>query len=163
MTKTNSTKAKSASKAGGTQRKTAQLSAFPGFENFNMENVMNGKHQFEQLAQDASSAGREQMEAFVQSGNVFARGFEDLFKTYISWAQESAEKNSQAIKELMSCKTLNEFTETQSRVARENFDGFMDGVTKISELGVKVSTEAFEPINDQFSKSIKRAGESAAA
>ena len=142
----------------GTMNKTQQET------NKTMETIMTqGKTQFDKLAQDATKSSKQQMDAMMKSGNIFMKGFEDITKTYMSWAQSSAEKNSQAMKALLSCKSINEYTETQNKWIQQNFDDFMAGSTKISELGVKVATDAFEPINDQLSKSIKKAAESVAA
>jgi phasin family protein len=129
-----------------------------------MEKFMSqGKNQFEKLSQDYASCGKEHAEALVKSGNIFAKGFEDFLKTYSALAQGTAERNAQAFKALLGSKTLNEYTETQSRVAQQNLDDFLSGVTKLSELGVKLATETFEPINDQVSKSIKKASDAIAA
>jgi len=129
-----------------------------------MEKTMTqGKQQFDKFTQDAAKGSKDQMDACIRTGTIFMKGFEDLAKTYMDWAQSSAEKNSQAVKSLMSCKTINEFAETQNKWAQQNFDDFMAGATKISELGVRVATDAFEPINDQMSKSIKKAVDSLAA
>jgi phasin family protein len=125
--------------------------------NETMEKFMSkGKNQFEKLSQDAAAASKEHAEALVKSGNIFAKGFEDFLKTYSALAQGAAERNTQAFKALLGSKTLNEYTETQSRVAQENLDDFLSGVTKLSELTVKIATDTFEPINDQVSKSIKK-------
>lgn len=129
-----------------------------------MENAMSkGKIQFEKLARDAGLNGKEQMDAFLKSGNILFKGYEDAMKTWMGWAQSSAEKNAEAAKALMGCKTLNELAELQSRLAQESFDDFMQGVTKLSELGVKIANDAFSPLNDQISKTVKKAGESLAA
>ena len=129
-----------------------------------MENIMTqGKSQFDKFTGDATKTSKEQMDAYMKSGNIFMKGFEDYAKTYMSWAQSSTEKNAQAVKALLSCKSINEYTETQNKWVQQNFDDFMAGATKLSELGVKVTTDALEPINDQFSKSIKKAAETLVA
>lgn len=129
-----------------------------------MENIMTqGKSQFDKLSQDASKSTKEQFEALIKSGNIFMKGFEDMTGAYMSWAQSSAEKNSQAVKALLGCKTINEYAETQNKWVQQNFDDFMAGTTKLSELSVKVATDAFEPLNDHVSKSIKKAADSVAA
>jgi phasin family protein len=122
-----------------------------------------GKAKFEKLSQDATVASKEHVEALARSGSVFAKGCEDFLKTYAAMAQSAAERNAQAFKALLGSKTLTEFTETQSRVAQENLDDFLSGITKLSELGVRVATETFEPLNDQISQSIKKAGDALAA
>lgn len=122
-----------------------------------------GKYQFDRLTQDAVKGSREQIDAAMKTGNLLMKGIEDVTRTYMSWAQSSAERNSQAVKALMSCKTINEFAETQNKWAQQNFDDFMAGATKLSEVGVRIATDALEPINDQFSKNLKKAVDSVAA
>lgn len=129
-----------------------------------MENVMTqAKAQYEKLTNEAASSSKEGLEAFVKSTNIWMKGSEDLFKTYMSLAQDSAAKNSEALKTLLACKNLNELAEAQNKLAQESFDGFMAGATKISELSVKLATEALEPINDQVSKTIRKATDAVAA
>lgn len=129
-----------------------------------MEKAMTqNKAQYEKLTNDAASAGKENVEALLKSTNIWMKGTEDLFKTYISLAQDTAAKNSEAFKTLLACKNLNELTEVQNKLAQESFDGFMSGATKLSELSVKLATEALEPINDQVSKTIRKATDAVAA
>jgi phasin family protein len=128
-----------------------------------MENMMyQGKNQFDKYTQEATRAGKEHADAIMESGNIFMKGSEDLFKTWLSWAQESAERNSEAVKELLGCRTLNELAETQSRIAQENFDDFVAGATRVSELSVKLATETFEPMAGQLNKNIRKAEKRAA-
>jgi phasin family protein len=129
-----------------------------------MENIMTqGKAKFEKFGQEAAAHGKDHVEAITRSGGIFAKGFEEFLKTYSTLAQSAAERNAQAFKSLLGSKTLNEFTETQTRVAQENLDDFLSGVTKLSELSVRLATETLEPINEQVTKSIKKASESLAA
>lgn len=118
---------------------------------------MNTNKQFEKFTQDAANIGQEQVEALVKSGTIFAKGMEDIVKTCMSIAQTQAEKGQEAAKTIMACKTLNEFTEAQSKLAQDSFDDFMTGATKLSELSIRVATESLEPINDQVGKAMKKA------
>ncbi len=122
-----------------------------------------GTVQFEKITKDAANNGKESMEAFIKSGNIFMKGFEDIAKAYMGLAQTSVEKNTQAVQSLLSCKTITEFTDLHNKWTQQNFDDFMSGTTRLSELTVKVTTDALEPINDQLGKSIKKAGQSLAA
>ncbi len=125
--------------------------------------MMNTKEKSEKMTTDAATMSKEQMDAFMQSGNMFMKGAENFMKTYTSLIQDSVEKNSEAVKSLMSCKTLNELTETQTRLAQDSFDNFISNATKLSEMSVKLATEAFEPINSQMGKSMKKTMDSMAA
>lgn len=121
------------------------------------------KNQYEKISADASAVSRQGVEAIMKSCNVMAKGVEQMLKACAEMAQESAERNGQAFKTLLAAKTLHELTEIQNRIAQENFDEAMTASTKLSELAIKISTEIFEPINDQVSKSIKKASEAMAA
>ncbi len=127
---------------------------------FSMENMMtSNKNHYDKFAAEAAHVG----DAMMKCGTILTKGMEDIAKAQMSWAQELAEKNGNVFKSMMACKTINEFTEMQNRLAQESFDDFMSGATKISELSVKVATEAFEPLNDQMTKAMKKATESMAA
>lgn len=119
--------------------------------------------QFDQLAQEAADAGRENFEAFVKSGTIFAKGFEDFIKTASNLSQGAAEKQAEYAKQLMASKTLNEFAETQNKIAQANFDQFMAGATKLSEISVKLLSDGAEPINSQLNKTIQKANKAMAA
>ena len=124
---------------------------------------MTSKPNFEKLTSDAAASSKEHLDALAKSGALLSKGSEELIKTYIGLVQNSAEKSSEAVKSLMACKTLNELTETQNKLAQDSFETFMSGFTKLSELTVKLANTSLEPINTQFTKSMKKASEAAAA
>jgi len=118
---------------------------------------------FEKLAQNSADAGREYSEACMKSGTIFMKGFEDIMGAVVSLAQESAEKNARFMKEAMSSKTLNEFADTQTKIAQESYDDFVSGATKITELSVKVLTESADPVSQQVTEVVKKASGAMAA
>lgn len=152
-----------------TQKNTGQgfadMFAMPVPDFKEMEKIMttNQPYQFDKLAQEAANQSRESMEAFVKSGTIFAKGFEELMKTAASLSQTAAEKQAEYAKQLMGSKTLNEYAEAQNKIAQANFDQFMAGATKLSEMGAKVLSEASEPINTQVTKAVQKANKSMAA
>lgn len=140
-----------------------QLEQFTQFQPFKMEtNMFQGNKQVEQIAQDVAAASQAQMDAVMKSLTIFAKGMEDIQKTCLEIAQAAGEKSQSAAKTVMSCKTLNEFTDVQTKLAQSSFDEFMTNATRLSEKAVKLCTDAMEPINDQMGKTIKRASKMAA-
>lgn len=149
-------------------KSAANVAAFPKafsqFPAFKMEtNMFKGNKQFEKMTQDAAVFGQDGFDAISKSCTIFAKGMEDIMKTCMEIAQEAGEKSQAAAKTMMSCKTLNEFTDCQTKLAQASFDEFMTCATKISEKSVKLCTDAMEPINDQMGKNIKRASDVMAA
>lgn len=127
-----------------------------------MEKLMNqNKAQIEKFSADAASMGRESMDAFMKSSTLFAKGMEQIMRTATTMAQSAAEKQGAFFKEALSSKTLNEWTEVQNKMAQSNFDDFMSSATQISEMSVKLMTEAVEPISEQMTKAMQKASAAA--
>ena len=152
-------------------KKQATVSTKPQIKtqptNPQMETIMTqgqkAQAQFDQFTKDAANLNQEGIDAFVKSGTLFAKGFEAIMKETMSFAQSTAEKQMQLAKDAMTSKTINEFSDAQNKLAQTSFDDFMSGTTKITELGVKVVTEAIEPINEQVQKSVQKATDAVAA
>ena len=138
--------------------------ALPILDFKEMETIMTKQpFQFDQIAQEAANQSRESVEAFVKSGTIFAKGFEEIIKTAAGLTQNVAQKQAEFANQLMSSKTLNEYAEAQNKIAQSNFDEFMAGATKLSEMSVKVLSEASEPINTQVTKAVQKANKAMAA
>lgn len=123
-----------------------------------METTMNNfKNQYEKMTGDASASVRESVENLTKSSSTFAKGAEQILKTVATVAQESGQRNAEAVKALMACRTLNEFAEAQNKLAQQNFDQAMSTMTKLSEMTIKLCSEAMEPINGQMTKAMTSA------
>lgn len=119
-------------------------------------NMSNYKDQYEKMTGDASTAMRQNLEGYVEMGTSFMKGTEVLMKTCMEMAQDSAERNAAAWKSLMACRTLNEAAEQQNKMAQANLDEAMSAATKLSEMSIKICTEACEPLNAQMTKAMKK-------
>ncbi len=119
--------------------------------------------QFEQLIKETTDFGASYSEACTKSAGIIMKGAEDIVGTVMSLAQSSAEKQSKFMKEAMGVKTINEFAEMQNKIAQTNFDDFMSGATKISEISTKVLTDGVEPVSAKISEVINKATQRAAA
>ncbi len=119
--------------------------------------------QFDAFFKETSDFGANYSEACTKSGTIFMKGMEDIVSTMVSLAQQSAEKQSKYMKDAMSCKTVNDFAETQNKIAQSSFDDFMSGATKLSEISVKVLTEGTEPVSAQMTKAMEKATKAMAA
>lgn len=133
------------------------LTKTPNVNPIPMEDMMtNTANKIEEAMQQAQAAQKESWDIMMKSGNQFMKGMEELMKVSMTHAQKTAEKNAQTVKTLMACKTVNEYAEAQAKAAQTNFDEFMSGVTKLSEVSVKVATDCLEPVNDQISKTMSK-------
>lgn len=142
-----------------------------GFGNFTsptspktMESFMNkSQSQFDAFSKDQSAVMQETMQACMKSGKIAAERMQDMMNVCMQMCQESSEKQAEAMKALLSCKTLTDVTETQGKLAQTGFDDMIQAMTKMTEMGIKCTTEVMEPLNDQLGKAMKKATESMAA
>ena len=117
----------------------------------------------DQLIKDSTEFGNQYSEACTKSTSILMKGLEGIVGTAMSLIQNSTDKQSKFVKQAISSKNVNELTEIQSKIAQENFDDFVSGLTKISEMSVKVLSDSSEPLNVELSKVVKKATSAAAA
>lgn len=125
------------------------------------ETMTQNTQQFDAYTKEAAEMGRQGFDAAMKSSTIFAKGFEEIMRASVAMAQSAAEKQAAYAKEAMSSKTINEWTELQSKVAQTSFDDFMEGATKLSEMAVKTLTDASEPVNEQMTKAVNAAQKAA--
>ncbi|MGE4312841.1 MAG: phasin family protein [Pseudobdellovibrionaceae bacterium] len=116
---------------------------------------------FENIASDVANANKEGVEALIASGTKFFKGLEDLSKTMMGISQETTQKSTEAMKTLLGCRTINEFTEAQTKICQESFDDMVKNTSKLSETCIKVANECSAPLNEQVTKAMKKAGKAA--
>ena len=81
--------------------------------------------QMEQFTQQAyqgfeqmSSFGKEMFDAMMECTSHYTAGTQELAKQGLQYSQEATENAVTSMKELMMCRSLNEFTEKQSKFAQ---------------------------------------------
>ncbi|WP_282607372.1 phasin family protein [Pelagibius sp. Alg239-R121] len=98
---------------------------------------------------EIATLGKDNIDAYVQSGNIVAKGFEDLSKAWMSFAQSSLDAQVAVSKQLLGVKTFREAVDMQTSFTKSSFDTAMAESAKLTELSVKVANEAMTPIQDR--------------
>ncbi len=119
------------------QFEKASVSAFKAYEEF-------------------SKFQKDNYDACVAATGIFAKGAENVGKTWMGLTQEAMEEAAQTAKALLGAKTLREAVDLQSGFAKANFDKFVAEGTKLSELTVKVANEAFAPLNARVNVAVEK-------
>jgi phasin family protein len=104
--------------------------------------------------EDLSKFSRESLDAYVAAGTALARGFETIGKSWIQLTHENFEASARTTKALLGAKTLSEAFDAQTDFAKTTFDKLIAEGTKVSELAVKVTNEAAEPISTRLNAAI---------
>jgi hypothetical protein len=114
-----------------------------------------------QQAEEFAEFSKNGFEAWMQSTNIMMEGMSDMYKSWSSYGNKMRETQAEAVKEFMACKTLNDMTETSTRVAQQSMEQAMSGATEISEKTIKVYMDALTPINDQVNTAMQKTAKKA--
>jgi hypothetical protein len=103
--------------------------------------------------EEVADFGREVFAALVQSQSAVARGLEALSVELTGLAISGIDAATRTAKNMLGVKTLSDAIEVNAGFTRSSFDALVGGSAKLSELGMKLATEASQPILTQLGKS----------
>jgi phasin family protein len=113
--------------------------------------------------EDMQGFGKENLDAVIEAGTIFAKGAENIGKQMMSLTQGSVETSVNTAKALMGCKTLREVMDLQADYARSSFDALVAEGTKLSELSIKVANDAIAPIQARVTVAVEKLSKPIAA
>jgi hypothetical protein len=96
---------------------------------------------------------REAFAALVQSQTAVARGLEALSAEMTDLAISGIDVARRTATNMLGVKTIFDAIEINAGFTRTSFDALVGGSAKLSELGVKLATEASQPLLAQLGKS----------
>jgi len=106
---------------------------------------------------DLTDFGRQTFAALVQSQTAVARGLGALSAEMAGLALSGIDAAARTATDMLGVKTLSDAIEVNAGFARSSFDTLVGGSAKLSELGVKLASEASQPILTQLDRSWIRA------
>lgn len=101
------------------------------------------------------------VEAFVESGKIFAAGMQELGKDYVAEGKSAIETMTADIKEFAAVKSPTDFFKLQGEIMRRNFDAAVASTSKHSEALVKLANEAIAPVSSRVSVAIEKVKQAA--
>jgi len=82
-------------------------------------------------------------------------GAANMMKELSSMGESAREKQAATMKQLMSCKNMNDITEITTKISQETMEDTMSMATKLSESTIKLCMDSAEPLNDTMSKTMQ--------
>lgn len=122
---------------------------------FNQEQLEQMTKTATKQAEEIAALGRTGFDAWMKTANILMDGTQSFVKTCTDMANQACETQETATKKFMSCKTLNEMTETSTKVAQDITEQTMSNATALSEKAIKVCMDTMEPLNDTMNQGIK--------
>lgn len=102
------------------------------------------------FAEELTELGRGNVEAFVASTKVAAKGVETLGQEVAEYNRKSFEEASAALKAFAEVKSPTDFFRLQSEFARAQFDGIVAETARLSETVIKLAGDVAEPLNSRY-------------
>lgn len=105
---------------------------------------------------DFSAMGQQNIDAMVKAGQIMAVGMESVSREWMSFAQAYAEANAAAATRMFSAKTMQEAIDLQNAYARESFDKAVAETGKLTEMSVKLASDALAPIQSRVNVTVEK-------
>ena len=117
--------------------------------------VDEGVQKLTRSMEDAASFGQENLDAVVASSRIAAKAHETAGAEVAAFTKKSYEDGLAAAKDLATAKTVAELMEKQTAYARTALEAYVSEATKINDIYVAATREAFAPLNDRFTKAVE--------
>lgn len=108
------------------------------------------------LFEEATELTKGNVEAFVASSKIAAKGVETLGQEAAEYGRKSFEEASAALKSFAEVKSPTDFFKLQSDYARSAFDSLVAESSKLSEAVIKLAGEVAEPITNRYTVAAER-------
>jgi phasin family protein len=105
---------------------------------------------------EAASFGKDNVDACVTCGTVFAKGVESMSKELMSLAQSTVEANVATTKALFGATTVRELIDLQTEFSRSRFDSLVAESAKLTELSMALANETIEPIQARMNATVEK-------
>lgn len=160
--------------------KDMEMSTLPSFAALTMKNLkdntanhveltmQNAAEQMEKMnreclsrLEEMSAFSRCNVDAAMQASQVIAEGMKDMSQAVFAHIQQAAQSTMNTGKAMMGVKTMRELMEIQTEYMKSMFDTMMADTTRLSEIAVRCSTDAVEPINARVTEVVEKISERA--
>lgn len=108
------------------------------------------------VAEQLTELSKGNVEAFVASTKIVAKGLETVGQDVAEYSRKSFEDASAALKGFAEVKSATDFFRLHSDFVRGQFDGFVAESSKLSETMIKLAGDVAEPLASRYSVAAER-------
>ncbi len=112
---------------------------------------------------EAVKLGQENVTAAVECSGIATEAYQEMTAELYAMANEIFSENVALSKELLSCRSANDFFEIQSKMLRAQVEAMVDRSVKLTDMWFRASAEAFEPVQERMADSVEKISKSMAA
>ncbi|HWT11712.1 MAG TPA: phasin family protein [Allosphingosinicella sp.] len=108
------------------------------------------------IAEELADLTRGNVEAFVASSKIAAKGVEALSQDAAEYSRKSFEEASAALKSFAEVKSATDFFKLQGDFARAAFDNVVAESARVSETVLKIAGDVAQPITSRYTVAAER-------
>ena len=108
------------------------------------------------IVEEMADLTRGNVEAFVASSKVAAKGVETLSQEAAEYSRKSFEDASSALKSIVEVKSATDLFKLQGDFARAAFDSAVAESARLSEAMLKIAGDVAEPITSRYTVAAER-------
>ncbi|MEO3430777.1 phasin family protein [Pelagibius sp. CAU 1746] len=105
---------------------------------------------------EVAALGKDNIDAYMQSSTLFAKGVEAMGKELMSFAQTSVDIGVANAQALFGAKTVRELIDLQSDMSRSGLDSLVAESAKLTELSMTLANETLEPIQARLNANVEK-------
>lgn len=109
------------------------------------------------LTEELSEFQKGNVEAFVESSKLAAKGAESLGQEAADYARKSFENSTAALKTFATAKSPSELFKLQSDYMKSSFDAAVAESSKVTEAWLKMAGEVTQPLSNRFAVAVEKA------
>ncbi len=99
-------------------------------------------------AREAIQQSTGNMQAMMETTTIIAGGLQDLSGEWMQFLQSRVEQNLEHFDRLMACRNLQDWMASQTQMARDHFDAFLQSARRASERSTQVADEAVRKMSE---------------
>jgi phasin family protein len=94
--------------------------------------------------------GKGNVEAFVQSSQIWTQGVQALAKTFAESTQAQLDEAAAAVKQLSAAKSIKELLDLQAALTRSSVEKAIAESTRLTEASTKLATDTLAPLTSRL-------------
>ena len=95
---------------------------------------------------------KDNMDAAMKSFGAFSKSVQAIAVEVADYSKKSFEEGSAAAEKMFGAKTLDKAIEIQTDYAKQAYEGFVAGATRIGELCADLTKESYKPFESYIGK-----------
>lgn len=100
--------------------------------------------------EDFQNFSKQQIEAFTSASATWTKGMQELAAESTDYSKKAFAAGSAVLEKLLGARSVEAAIQIQTDYAKQSYEGFVAQASKVSELFVKVASDALKPVTSAY-------------